>query len=152
MAKVHSINVNPAGGVPKQPVNFAKILIDHVDGDKQRNLKFHGGPMRAVSLLGLDVIEKLRAEGHPISPGSTGENLTIDGLDWPTLSPGMKLRVGEVQLELTSYCRPCKNIRASFLNDDFMRLFQDNHPGCSRLYAKVLRQGVVRVGDEVSVV
>src|SRR5437899_862580 len=77
---VHQINVSN-GGVPKHPVPEARITVDGVAGDCQRSPKIHGGPDRAVCLFSLEVIEALRAEGHSIAPGSSGENLTLAGLD-----------------------------------------------------------------------
>ncbi|MCU0493978.1 MAG: MOSC domain-containing protein [Chloroflexaceae bacterium] len=152
MPKIESINVNPAGGVPKHAVPSAFLGTEGVGGDRQRNRKFHGGPLRAVSLYSLEIIATLQSEGHPIAPGSTGENLTLSGLDWPALVPGTHLRLGAaVELEITSYVTPCKNIAASFCNGDFSRISQKLHPGESRLYARVLREGIVHVGDGVGV-
>src|ERR1043165_2763657 len=82
------------GGVPKLPVPAAQVTAAGVVGDRQRNLKYHGGPDRAVCLLAQEVIDDLAAQGHPIRPGSTGENLTIAGIDWSSLAPGAQLRVG----------------------------------------------------------
>ena len=55
---VHQINVSD-GGVPKRPVWEAKISERGWSGDRQRNLKFHGGPDRAVCLYSLELIERL---------------------------------------------------------------------------------------------
>ena len=71
---VHQINVSD-GGVPKLPVLEATVSNKGVDGDRQRNLKFHGGPDRAICVYSLELIEQLQEEGHPIDPGSSGENL-----------------------------------------------------------------------------
>lgn len=147
--RVHQVSVNPAGGVPKRAVSAARLHPGGVEGDRQRNLRFHGGPDRAVCLFSLERIEQLCAEGHPISPGSTGENLTLAGIDWAQLLPGVRLRVGEAVLEAVSFAAPCKTIRQSFAEDDFTRLSQKLHPGWSRVYARVLEAGVVRPGDEV---
>lgn len=146
-----SINVNPRGGVPKLPVAGANISLTRVEGDKQRNRRIHGGPLRAVCLFSLERIEALQAEGHPIAPGTTGENLTIAGLDWNTLGPGMRLRIGDVELETTSYTVPCKNIAASFRDEQFNRISQKLHPGWSRLYARVVSEGCVQTGDLVQI-
>lgn len=148
--KVIQVSVNPEGGVPKHPVRSARLHQGGVEGDRQRNLKFHGGPDRAVCLFSLEQIQRLRAEGHPIAPGTTGENLTLEGLDWDRLAPGMRLRVGEAVLELASYTAPCKQIRASFVEEEFTRISQKLHPGWSRLYARVLEEGVVKPGDAVT--
>jgi MOSC domain-containing protein YiiM len=86
------------------------------------------------------------------SPGSVGENLTLAGLDWSRLAPGARLALGEEALvEVTGYTAPCKTIAASFLDGDFKRISHKLRPGHSRLYARVLRPGRLRVGDRVQV-
>jgi MOSC domain-containing protein YiiM len=148
--QVASINVNPRGGVPKQAIPETWIGAAGVAGDKQRNRRFHGGPRRAVSLYALERIEALQREGHPIAPGSTGENLTLAGLDWAALRPGAQLLIGaEAMVVITSYAAPCKTIAESFCDQAFTRIAQKLHPGWSRVYARVLREGQVRVGDPV---
>ena len=145
------ISVNPQGGVPKRAVPSALITARGVAGDKQRSRRFHGGPRRAVSLYSSERIQSLQAEGHPIAPGSTGENLTIAGLDWGALQIGDRLRVGELLIEITSYAAPCANIAGSFAGGDPKRIGQKLHPGWSRLYAAVLAEATVRVGDLVAI-
>lgn len=150
LGRVVQVNVNPRGGVPKHAVPSAELTTEGVRGDKQRDRRFHGGPTRAVSLFAQERIEALRAEGHPIAPGTTGENLTIAGVDWDAVQVGDQLRVGEwVELEITGYAAPCSNIAESFVDGAFKRMSQKLHPGWSRLYARVLAEGEVRPGDPV---
>jgi len=151
MAHLKNINVNPRGGVPKLPVAEARIVEVGVVGDKQRDRRYHGGPQRAVCLYSVERIEALRAEGHPIEAGTTGENLTIEGLDWQFITPGTRLEIGDVILEITSYTAPCKHIIASFANGEFTRMGQKQHPGWSRVYARVLKEGRVQLKDSVYV-
>lgn len=140
------------GGVPKRAVASAMLTVQGLTGDRQRNRKYHGGPDRAVCLYSLEVIEALRAEGHPIGPGSSGENLTLAGLDWVRMAPGDRLAIGEqVRLELTEYTTPCRLNAQWFTDGDFRRIAHEQHPGWSRLYARVLREGVVKTGDAVVV-
>ncbi len=148
-AALHQISVSPEGGVPKRAVPRARVTINGVECDRQRNLEFHGGPDRAVCLFSLERIRQL----HPIEPGSTGENFTVAGLDWETLVPGTKLRVrDEVELEILSYTAPCKTIAESFADRQSKRISQKVHPGWSRLYARVLNEGDARAGDIVRVI
>ncbi|HEU5015004.1 MAG TPA: MOSC domain-containing protein [Roseiflexaceae bacterium] len=148
--RVEHVNVNPKGGVPKHAVPHADITMNGVAGDKQRDRRFHGGPTRAVSLYSAEHIAALQAEGQPIAPGSTGENLTISGLDWQALQAGDRLRIGEhVVIEITGYAAPCCTIAASFNGAEFKRISQKLHPGWSRLYARVIDEGTVREGDPV---
>ena len=144
--------------MPKLAVAQARITRGGVEGDKQNDLQHHGGPDRAVCLLALEVIERLRAEGHPIAPGTTGENLTVAGLDWASIGPGVRLKIAgaggtdSVVLEIVSYTAPCSTIRDSFTNLEFRRIKQDLHPGDSRLYARVLSEGVIQPGAPVTFV
>lgn len=138
------------GGVPKLGVREAFLDADGLEGDRQRNLRFHGGPERALCLFPLELILELQAEGHPVFPGSVGENVTVAGLEWPRVEPGARLSLGdEALVEITSYTAPCKTIAASFAGGDFKRISQKVRPGDSRLYARVLRPGRLAVGDPV---
>ncbi len=140
------------GGVPKLPVREAELMPTGLVGDRQRYPIIHGGPQRALCLYSLEVIQALQAEGHPIYPGSVGENVTIDGLEWSQLAPGQRLALGdEVVIELTSYANPCRNIRGSFGDGKFKRISQKQHAGESRLYARVIRTGKLAVGQAVHV-
>jgi MOSC domain-containing protein YiiM len=147
--KIYQLNCSN-GGVPKTPV--PDTFLDHsgLRGDRQAHTKIHGGPQRALCLYALERIEALQAEGHPIFPGSVGENVTVAGLDWNLLAPGSRLALGdEVVVEITSYAGPCKTIAASFIKRDPQRIKHQKHPGDSRLYARVLQTGRLAVGQAV---
>ena len=148
--RLESINAS-RGGVPKRSMFEALITEAGLDGDRQRDLRFHGGPDRAIVLFSLDVIRALQQEGHDISPGSTGENLTVSGLDWAAIIPGRELAIGEVRLRITKYTSPCEKIGFAFTACDYTRISQKLHPGWSRLSARVLRGGLVAIGDAVEV-
>jgi MOSC domain-containing protein YiiM len=148
MGVVHAINVSN-GGVPKLPRDSCYVGVNGLEGDRQRDLRYHGGPDRAVCLYSLDLIEALQAEGHSITPGSIGENLTIEGVSWTQMVPGARVEVGAVVLELTDYAAPCSNIARSFERRQYARVSQKINAGWSRLYARVLQEGIVRVGENV---
>ncbi len=148
-ACVVSVHVAAAGGVPKLGVPAVRVTVDGVEGDRQRDLEYHGGPTRAVCVYAQECIDALAAEGHPIYPGSTGENLTLRGLEWASVQPGDRLEIGAVTLEITSYAPPCTTIAASFCDEHFVRISQKVHPGWSRVYARVLVAGQVHAGDPV---
>ena len=147
--RIFQLNVSN-GGVPKLAVREAVLTTEGLEGDRQRNRRYHGGPERALCLFALELVLELQTEGHPIFPGSVGENLTVVGLDWGRLTPGARLALGaEAQVEISSYTAPCKIIAASFAGGHFKRISQKVHPGHSRLYARVLRHGRVAVGQKV---
>lgn len=121
-------------------------------GDDHRFPEFHGGPDRALCLFSLERILELQAEGHPIFPGSVGENVTITGLEWDRLVPGVQLELGDtVRVEITKYTAPCKTIAGSFVEGNFPRISQKVNPGYSRVYARILQTGKLVVGDEVRI-
>ncbi len=146
--RLESINVSD-GGVPKLPVEEATVTSVGAAGDRQADLRVHGGPDRAVSIYAAEVIAALAAEGHPIRAGTTGENFTVSGLPWSEVVPGATLWVGAVHLAVTAYAAPCQEIAGSFAKGEFARISQKAHPGWSRVYARVVEGGVVRVGDGV---
>lgn len=141
------------GGVPKLAVREAWLAPTGLEGDRQRDLRFHGGPERALCLYSLEHILELQNEGHAIFPGSSGENVTVVGLDWARLEPGSRLALGdEALVEVTRYTTPCKNIADSFADRDFARISHKQHPGYSRVYARVLQPGRLAVGQTVRLV
>ena len=150
--RLESIQISN-GGVPKKAVaGPVEVTWNGISGDRQRDLRFHGGPDRAVCLFSRELIEVLKTQGHPIDSGTTGENLTISGLNWSLVQTGSRLIVGEAALEITKPAHPCQNIGGSFADGDFSRLSARIHPGQSRMYARVLTPGMIRVGDSVTCV
>ncbi|PYR39098.1 MAG: MOSC domain-containing protein [Acidobacteria bacterium] len=148
MGRLESINVS-RGGVPKQSVFEAWIGAGGVDGDRQRDRRSHGGPDRAVVIFSLDVIRALQREGHPIAIGTAGENLTVSGIEWTLVAPGAEIAIGDVRVQITKYASPCYKINGSFAGGDSSRIAEALHPGWSRVCARVIAEGLVRMGDTV---
>ena len=148
-SSLYQINYSP-GGVPKKAVPKSWVSLTGLCEDGQRNKKLHGGPNRAICLFSLEIIQALQQEGHSIYPGAAGENFTLSGLEWGQLQPGDHLKIGEnVHLEVTSFCEPCRRISEWFHRGNYDRIDQEQNPGWSRLYARVLAEGQVRQGDRV---
>lgn len=155
VGRIVSVNSSP-GGVPKRPVEHATVDAGGVVGDGQRARQHHGRPSQALSMWSAEVIGRVAAEGHPLGPGSAGENLTLGDLDWAALRPGVRLEVGRdpatsVLAELTWWAEPCRTIAGCFTDRRWSRIDHAHHPGTSRAYAAVLRGGTVRPGDPVRV-
>lgn len=135
--------------MPKFPRPSAHIRTNGLEGDAQRDLRYHGGADRAVSLYSFDLIQALQSEGHPITAGSAGENLTLSGVDWSAMAPGARIEIGDVVLEVTQPASPCMNIAGSFRDGSIVRISNGKNPGWSRFYARVLKEGLVSTGDTV---
>ncbi len=150
--RLASINAS-GGGVPKRRVNDAKVSRLGLLGDSQDDKIHHGGSERAVCVYSLERIQALQREGHPIDIGTVGENVTVQGIDWDLIVPGVRIRLGnDVVLEVASFTSPCKTIKESFIDGRFVRISQKVHPGWSRVYARVLAEGDIRPGDHVEVI
>ena len=147
---VAQVNVS-AGGVPKTPVDRAGVGRRGLDGDRQKVRRHHGRPWQALCLWSAEVIARLAAEGHPIAPGSAGENLTIAGIDWTAMRPGIRMQVGTALIETSLWALPCKQTAPWFTGGEFARMHHERERGVSRIYAWVLREGEVAAGDQVVV-
>ncbi len=147
---VVQVNVS-GGGVPKHPQPRVAVDRRGVVGDTQAERKHHGKPLQALSLWSVDVIDALRAEGHPVCPGAAGENVTVSGIDWATIRPGVRIDVGSVRAEVSAFATPCAKNAQWFSDRDFKRIDHNVHPGWSRAYAWVIEGGEIAPGDAVIV-
>ena len=136
------------GGVPKLPVDAVEVDFRGVVGDVQRIRVHHGRPWQALCLFADEVIDEFRAEGHPIQRGSVGENITVSGLDWAQVRPGVRIRVGSVLAHVQAFTEPCRSNARFFLGGDFHRMNIDRGP-VSRVYATVLEPGRIVTGDTI---
>lgn len=134
------------GGVPKLPVDQVEVDFGGITVDSQRNRVHHGRPFQALCLWSAEIIDQLVADGHPIFPGAAGENLTLSGFDWPSLTMGTQVRAGEVLMQITAHAVPCGHQKQWFTDGDFSRLHHENGD-ISRLYATVIEPGVINTGD-----
>ncbi|HUR17261.1 MAG TPA: GNAT family N-acetyltransferase [Candidatus Limnocylindrales bacterium] len=138
------------GGVPKLPIPVGRVGRLGVEGDAHHEDTVHGGPHRALCLLAMEAIERMQADGHPIGPGSAGENLTTTGIEWSLLPVGTRARIGDMlEIELSDSTTPCSTQVANFSDGNFNRMNIVVHPPDSRMYARVVSDGPVRPGDEI---
>ena len=146
---VIGLHANPNGGVPKHPVPALEIKVTGCVGDKQNDRKHHGGVNKAVCLMEESILRSLQEAGHPILPGTTGENVLIQGVPSGALQVGARLLLGEVVLEITSDAPPCKTIRESFQDGSFKNLSHKRESGTTRWYARVIVEGTLSLNDPV---
>jgi MOSC domain-containing protein YiiM len=141
-AIVTQINVSP-GGMPKLPVLQAQVTAAGVAGDRQRNLKYHGGADRAVCVYSEELYEWLRDYGINVANGQIGENFTTRGLDLDALKPGNLLRVGGCVIEITKVRVPCNQLK--MWDPDLPEVIV----GRSGWVARVIEEGLVAPGDPI---
>jgi MOSC domain-containing protein YiiM len=136
------------GGVPKRPVSTASIDRGGVAGDRQATRQHHGRPWQAVCLWSTEVIDAFAADGHPITYGACGENITVTGLPWAEVRAGVRMAVGSALLEASLFSLPCASNARWFSDRDFSRMHHERGP-VSRIYATVVEAGEVQAGDPV---
>jgi MOSC domain-containing protein YiiM len=124
-------------------VGEAVFQVDHgVVGDA------HAGPWhRQVSLLAVESIERMRAQGLKVGPGDFAENLTTEGMELHSLPVGTMLRIGsEVVGEVSQIGKKCHVGCAVFKQVGDCIMPREG------IFVKVVQGGLVKVGDTVEVV
>lgn len=145
LPQVISINLSK-GGIPKLPVKSIWVMFNGLEGDGHNHDK-HCTPLQAVSLQDIEKLQDLNNEGYSLVPGSTGENLTLRGINVNELPVGALLHFANgVILELTKVRKPCYVLDAIDI-----RLKTDIVGRCG-LYAKVIKEGRLVQGESVSIV
>ena len=148
------------GGLPKRAVASPSMLSAlGIDGDRHRNLKYHGGPDKAVLMIAAELIDRLNAMGYPVVYGSLGENLTVAELDPHLWRAGQRYRIGEdAVIELTTLRTPCGNLDAfgpsikAELYDARCKAGDVTSPKWAHggFYARVVRPGLLAQGAPVA--
>src|SRR5205814_5717684 len=148
------------GGLPKRAISRAVVTELGIEGDGHVHTKFHGGPLRALLLIGEEAIQELVAMGYSLYPGALGENFTTRGLDRREMRLGQRYRVGGIVLQLTRTRVPCfqLNVYGAGIQQDIYdaRVKAGDHTsarwGLSGFLASVLQVGEVRPGDGISLI
>ena len=151
------INISP-GGLPKRPVPDAVVTAEGIRGDSWAHPDIHGGPRQALLLISAEGIDELIAQGFPLFYGALGENLTTRGLDRRQMRLGQRYRIGEVFVELTKVRGPCITLDVygaaikQAIYDKEIRAGDVSSPrwGLSGFYASVLRPGIIRQNDIIT--
>jgi MOSC domain-containing protein YiiM len=139
--RIHAVSVSDRKGVVKHNVSSARLLVEQgLKGDAHAE-----GGIRQVSLLSLASINKMVAAGANVKPGDFAENLTIDGLEVMTLPVGTRLKVGEVEMEITQIGKTCHKGCA------IRELVGDCVMPREGVFVRVLTEGVVKPGDVIEV-
>ena len=127
-----------------------KVTLLGLERDVIVSKKHHGGPDQAVSVYGTTDYEWWSNElGQDIVPGTFGENLTISELESATFNIGDYLHLDEVTLQITAPRIPCNTFATRM--DDPLWVKKFRHAERPGLYCRVIREGSIRVGENVSI-
>jgi len=140
-------------GIYKEPIGRRIMLrMLNLDGDRQADLKVHGGPSKAVYAYPSEHYGHWRAEfpGIDLPWGMFGENFTVEGLREDAVYIGDRFRMGSAQVVVTEPRLPCFKLAAKFGRDDVIKRFLGS--GRTGFYFAVVREGEVGAGDAIELV
>jgi MOSC domain-containing protein YiiM len=137
-------------GIFKRPVAGRVIVRTlNLEGDRQADLRVHGGPHKAVYAYPSEHYPFWRHElpEMELPWGMFGENLTIEGLLENGVNIGDRFRIGSVELIATQPRMPCYKLGVRFGREDMVKRFL--HSGRTGFYFAVEREGEIGAGDSI---
>jgi MOSC domain-containing protein YiiM len=141
--KINAVCISNEKHVQKDEVEEANLIVESgLEGDAHA-----GFDHRQVSLLADESIEKMRAKGLPdLRPGAFGENLVTQGIDLLSLSIGDRIHVGkDIVLEVTQIGKECVERCAIYYQVGDCVMPREG------IFARVVKGGTVKAGDEIKV-
>ena len=141
MGKVLGVCISEKKGTQKKNIHEARFIEDWgIENDAHAG-KWH----RQVSLLSADRINEVRARGAEVADGAFGENLIVEGFDFKSLPVGTVFQCGDVVLEMTQIGKECHS------HCEIYKVMGDCIMPREGVFTKVLHGGVIREGDEMTI-
>jgi MOSC domain-containing protein YiiM len=117
----------------------------NIDGDKQADLKVHGGRDKAVYAYSLDAYtEWNKLSDKKLENGALGENLSFDSFDEKKMGLGDIYQLGQCKLQIVQPRVPC--FKLAIRLDDAHAIKNFNNIQRPGVYFRVLEEGVIDNG------
>lgn len=144
MARIIAVCKSDKKGTKKKDVGEGLLKADFgLVGDAHADCCTH----RQVSLLAIESIDKMRALGLQVNPGDFAENLTTEEIDLISLPIGTRVSVGkQTVLEITQIGKECHTGCAIYRQVGKCIMPEEG------VFAKVIKGGPVRTGDQIKAV
>ena len=141
LGKVLGVSISKERGTRKYNVKKCKVTNNGLEGDA------HAGNWdRQVSILAIESVRKHLPKLNNIEFGFLSENIMIEGLEIHTLPIGTKLKLGEeVIVKITQIGKDPSEFTEEELNWRKPMLEEG-------VFAKVIKPGLIKVGDKVEIV
>jgi MOSC domain-containing protein YiiM len=97
---------------------------------------------RSVLITSLDSYKLVEDHGIDVSYGALGENLLIDYNPYH-LTPGVKLKIGNVTLEISQHCTLCKSLTK--VDVKLPKLLKNDRG----IFAKIIESGNIQTDDDI---
>ena len=128
-----------------------------VAGDEQADLSVHGGLEKAIYVYPVEhyafwnaLLTRETKKVVDLSPGSFGENFTIEGLLEKEVYVGDKLQMGDLEFAVTKLREPCFKFNAKMKYKGAAKAMLQS--GFSGWYLRVNRVGTLTAGTEIIVI
>lgn len=143
VGRVEYISVRPKRGAPVEFLESVEavpgkgLLGDHYSGSSGN---------REVTLIQFEHLQTvgLLLGRCSIEPGLTRRNIVVSGINLLAFNE-RRFRIGEVVLEMTGHCHPCSQMEKNLGPGGYNAM--RGHGGIT---ARIVRGGVIRVGDVVA--
>lgn len=138
--RVVSVNISEEKGTIKTPREFIELNKTGIINDAHRG-KWH----RQVSLLAqedIDLFSEQDASGRNFLPGEFAENITTQGIDFKKVSILDRIRIGEVELEISQIGKMCHGDGCAI----YVEVGKCVMPK-SGIFAKVIKGGKISKND-----
>jgi MOSC domain-containing protein YiiM len=142
MGEVVAVCISEKKGTAKKNVGKCRFI----ENFGLENDAHAGNWHRQVSLLSYDEVEKFRARGAKVADGAFGENLLVKGFDFKTYPVGTVFKCNDVVLEITQIGKQCHS------ECEIYRMVGDCIMPREGVFAKVLKGGSIKTGDELTLV
>ena len=123
----------------------------NLDGDRQYNLKFHGGPDKAVCCFSTEHYPYWQKEfgmGDAFTYGAFGENFTVSGLPETHACIGDVWAVGTARVQVCQPRMPCVNVARKWDRKDMPARMEEL--GYTGYYLRVTQTGDVGADDAIT--
>lgn len=142
MGKIVAVCTSAAKGTQKKDINTCLLKVKWgLENDA------HGGDWhRQVSLLSYDKVKAFNQSGAGVDHGDFGENILVEGIDLAKLPIGTMLQCGQALIEVTQIGKECHSKCQIYhkMGDCIMPR--------EGIFAKVITEGQVTVGDSIDIV
>jgi MOSC domain-containing protein YiiM len=142
-------------GIRKTRVEAPSVEVSttNIEGDRQADLRFHGGPDKAIYCYPSGHLAYWRDELGYDGDGvyaPFGENLSVTGIDEATACIGDIWRWGTVTLQISQPRWPCYKLRMHTGQPRMVKCFVAS--GRSGWYLRVLEAGTAPTSGEITIV
>jgi len=140
-------------GIFKEPVaGRVRLRRLNLDGDRQADLRVHGGEHKAVYAYSYEHYAWWQRElgRDALEHGQFGENFTLSGLLEDEVCIGDVFHIGTAQVQVSQPRSPCFKLDLRMGEDGFLARFR----AAQRVgfYLRVLEEGDVGAGDTITAI